>query len=117
MIRKVNNSKAEAWRDRFSRFSATSTTVQKFCDGERVSLPSFYYWRRRLAGSGKPAPAKTKQPVFQAVSVTPPPDELVVRFPGDIRLTIPSANPEAIRAVVTELARIHRAPNSNDQLC
>jgi len=39
-------------RNRFCRFPTTSTTVQQFCDAERVSLPSFlyggalYYWRR-----------------------------------------------------------------------
>ncbi len=45
MIRTVNDITAEAWQDRFRRFSSTSMTVQKSCDAERVSLHSFYYWQ------------------------------------------------------------------------
>ena len=117
MIRKVNESKADVWRDRFRRFSGLEVTVQKFCDSEHVSMANFYYWRSRLAGDAKPAQAKSKPPVFQTVTVTPPGGELIVRFPGDIQMEIPSTHPEAIRTVVSELARAQRAANNDNPSC
>jgi hypothetical protein len=39
----------EVWLDRLARFPASGLTVAQFCAIEAVSLPAFYYWKRRLA--------------------------------------------------------------------
>ena len=41
----------QVWAERLRRYSQSGLTVAAFCDQERVSLPSFYQWRRKLAGS------------------------------------------------------------------
>ena len=38
----------EAWIQRLDRFSLSDKTVVQFCQDERVSVPSFYQWRKRL---------------------------------------------------------------------
>jgi hypothetical protein len=38
----------ELWMDRLARFPASGLTVAQFCAIEAVSLPSFYFWKRRL---------------------------------------------------------------------
>ena len=45
--------KLAEWRGRLARFRDFEGTVAAFCAAERVSAPSFYQWRRKLAaGSG-----------------------------------------------------------------
>lgn len=48
---------AGAWREVLERFAAAGTTVDKFCEGERLSTSSFYRWRERLQTAGAPAVA------------------------------------------------------------
>jgi len=40
----------EIWSERLRRYSNSSLTVAAFCERERVSVQSFYYWRRKLPG-------------------------------------------------------------------
>jgi hypothetical protein len=39
----------QAWLARLARFNDSGESPAAFCANERVSLPSFYSWRRRLA--------------------------------------------------------------------
>ena len=78
-------------------------TVARFCEVERVSQPSFYQWRKRLADdSVRPA-----RPVFQQVVVTPGagPPALRVRLASGAEIEVDAGHLEVIRAVVGELAR------------
>ena len=49
MFREVKSSKQEVWRSRLRRFESSGMSVTRFCRSERVSVPSFYQWRKRLA--------------------------------------------------------------------
>jgi hypothetical protein len=40
------------WRERLARFARAGTSIVEFCLDEGVSTPSFYAWRKRLAGNG-----------------------------------------------------------------
>ena len=40
------------WRERLARFARAGTSIVEFCLDEGVSTPSFYGWRKRLAGDG-----------------------------------------------------------------
>jgi len=43
---------AAQWRARLDRFAKDRQTVAAFCAAERVSVPAFYYWRKRLGSEG-----------------------------------------------------------------
>jgi transposase len=45
----------ELWMDRLARFPASGLTVAQFCAIEAVSLPSFYFWKRRLTAENQAA--------------------------------------------------------------
>lgn len=101
--------KVRLWRDRFRRYAKSAVTVEAFCSGEGVSVPTFYLWRKKLfptrsaAGSGQPRS-------FRPVIVMPDPQASVrcalsVRLPGGVELEVPAGNLEVIRVVVGELAR------------
>jgi hypothetical protein len=50
-----NSTSAAQWRARLDRFAKDRQTVVAFCAAERVSVPAFYYWRKRLGSEGLPA--------------------------------------------------------------
>lgn len=44
----------QTWAERLVRFAAAGLTTAQFCAAEGVSVASFYLWKRRLAGAGRP---------------------------------------------------------------
>ena len=47
------------WRQRLDRYAISNQAVTDFCKTERVSVPSFYQWKRRLSTPHRdPLPAK-----------------------------------------------------------
>jgi hypothetical protein len=48
MVRTVDMGKRMIWRERLQRFNKWTGTVAQFCAKERVSVASFYQWRRKL---------------------------------------------------------------------
>jgi transposase len=92
------------WSERLDRFRRANQTVAQFCAAEGVSPPSFYVWRRTLAGEAGPTNPIT--PALVPIRLTPspagPPIEVV--FPSGTVLRFPSdARPEVIAAVVHAL--------------
>ncbi len=89
------------WGERLERFGRGGQTVAQFCAAEGVSVPSFYVWKRTLAGEAKSPGSVT--PTLVPIRLTPspaaPPIEVVLpsgtvlRFPADAR-------PAVIAAVV-----------------
>jgi hypothetical protein len=49
MRRVVDEAKRRLWRERLARFARSGKTVAAFCSAERVSVPTFYQWKRKLA--------------------------------------------------------------------
>lgn len=41
--------KIREWCSRLERYRRSGSTLAQFCREEQVSVPSFYYWRNRLA--------------------------------------------------------------------
>ena len=89
------------WAERLERFGRANQTVAQFCAAEGVSEPSFYVWKRTLAGEARsPDPIP---PTLVPIRLTPSPDGppievvlpsgTVLRFPADAR-------PAVIAAVV-----------------
>ncbi len=64
MLRGTNPAKVRQWTERLKRFQDSSLTVAAFCRNESVSVPSFYQWKKKLAG--EPKTGKSKQSGGQA---------------------------------------------------
>ena len=89
------------WVERLERFGRANQTVAQFCAAEGVSVPSFYVWKRTLAGdAASPAPVgPTLVPIRLTPSPAGPPIEVV--FPSGTVLRFPvDARPDVIAAVV-----------------
>ena len=50
--------RAEIWQQRMQEYEACGLSARQFCAEQGLSLPQFYYWRRRLRES-TPAPGAT----------------------------------------------------------
>ena len=55
--------KLEEWTNRFERFANSESTVVGFCSEEGVSVPTFYYWKKKLRVGERIKTPKAFQPV------------------------------------------------------
>jgi len=51
MVSRQDVAKRRAWEVRFGRFRASGLSVARFCEQERVSVNTFYYWAKRVGSS------------------------------------------------------------------
>jgi hypothetical protein len=74
MPRGSNPIKVQQWAERLERFAQSGQTVVQFCQAERVSQPSFYQWKKKLAEQASPpsSDSKASRSAFRAVEWTPP---------------------------------------------
>lgn len=115
------------WRQRLRRFEQCRLTIAAFCQAERVSVASFYYWRRTLRHDTPPRPTTTRQnntatakPAFLPVQVVRKPTATAtihVRFPNGVRLAVPADNHAALEAVLTTVGRLPSTPGREDKTC
>jgi transposase len=95
----------EVWLERLARFPASGLTVAQFCAIEVVSVPSFYFWKRRLAAEvrsldGTAAKEFSLLPIRLPSSV--PPVELVLSTGTVLRL-LPGCDLDWVRSLVAAL--------------
>ena len=111
--------KLGVWQVRFHRFSNSGLPVERFCAQERVSVASFYYWRKKLeprseacaAGRRRQVldrPESARAGVFQPVAVVPAMSGVWIHLPGGTRIEVRAEHPEAVRAVIAEVVRLDR---------
>ena len=74
MPRGSNPIKVQQWKERLERFAQSGKTVVQFCQAERVSQPSFYQWKKKLADQASPASSESKaaRSAIRTVEVTSP---------------------------------------------
>ena len=48
MVSSGDAQKRRAWEARLARYRASGLSVARFCEQERVSTNTFYYWAKRL---------------------------------------------------------------------
>ena len=98
----VEVSKAAEWQRRMVRFREAGVSVSAFCRTERVSVPSFYQWRKKLARSSVEESNANAGfvPVRLVTSAS-----LVVELPGGTRLQIPVGDPQMIQVAIQSLVR------------
>ena len=129
MARRSDPEKHAEWRKRLGRFSRCGLTVARFCSGERVSVASFYYWRRKLQQVARRGHVPARPGVFRQVTVVPAPPAMVsaapavasaastgdpgaptvsIQLPCGTRIELDAGHLDAVRAVIAEVARVDR---------
>lgn len=133
MSRSVRDAKWSLWRRRMAKFGRSGLTVVAFCEAEGVSQPTFYLWKRKLAGesvSGTPA-SKAKgssgegsRPTFLPVRIevseaaaTARTATVEVELPNGARVRVPAGELRALDAVVVAAGRLTRPSEAEVAPC
>ena len=101
--------KVVEWRERLARFARAGTSIVQFCEGEGISPPAFYAWRKRLGDGATPVQADDasaglgQHGLFAPVRLTGTAQggsQVTVWLPGGTRLEIPLADPSVAGTVL-----------------
>ena len=95
MGRTFISSKEELWRSRLNRFQSSGLSVTRFCQGEKVSVPSFYQWRKRLGMSTVNTPLPTFVPVRLTQSLV-----VEIHLPNGARVCVPPEHVDSLRVAI-----------------
>mgnify|MGYP003384660591 CR=1 FL=1 len=105
----------QVWAERLRRYSQSGLTVAAFCDQERVSLPSFYQWRRKLDGSPdggivtaqRDKNATMRSQAFVPVHIT---QSAVVemRLPNGVQFWLPAGDAAVLAAAIAAAGSLTR---------
>ncbi len=117
MAQSSDSTKAATWRRRVRRFRLAGTTVSRFCEEEGVSTASFYHWRKKLADRKPTTRGGNLAPTFQAVRITPTDAAVSIQLPGGTRIEVPTANLDAVRAVLGELLQHDTTRKQGEATC
>ena len=96
------------WQRRLERFEAADLTVREFCQRERISQPSFYLWRKKLAGQQRKSPTDPVAPRLAEVELSgiagtlAQNQEIVIRWPGGVEIGL-GQNVDALERVIASL--------------
>jgi len=103
MARQVDQRKCSEWQQRLRRFEKSGLTVARFCARERVSVPTFWYWRRKCGGADS-APV-TMPATFSPVEVVGG-RAVTLRFPAGAVLEIPEDRPDLVRVAIEAMTGV-----------
>ncbi len=120
MARGSDRDRAAVWRKRVQRYRKSGLTVAAFCAQEKVSVPSFYYWRKKLGATPRSAGATrdgSAAPVFRRVAVASACPTVWLRFPHGTQVEVGTSDLKVIRAVVSELARVDQSQAEGEVRC
>jgi len=101
MFHAVNSNRDELWRSRLRRFQSSGLSVTRFCQVERVSMPSFYQWRKRLGISTVKGPAPTFVPVRLTQATT-----VEIYLPNGARVCVPPGQVDSLRVAIETAGRL-----------
>ena len=97
MGRLANAALAARWRERIGRWRSSGLSVAEFCRREGISEPSFFAWRKRLAGRQTKSPRFIELPPL-AWSATA---GVQIALPGGAIVTLsPQATTELVTAAI-----------------
>lgn len=103
MARPADPRKSAAWQRRLQRFTASGTTVSKFCDRAGVSVAAFHYWRRRLEREQPERSSRPTASVFQPVDLLSQ-RAVVIRFAAGGVMEIPGDRADLVRVAIRVMA-------------
>jgi hypothetical protein len=95
----------EEWLDRLARFPASGLTVAQFCAVEACAVPSFYYWKRRLAQPPDQADEPTPRLLPLRLQPSGPLVELVLPTGAVLRL-VPGCDLAWLRSLLAVLGGV-----------
>lgn len=117
MVSRQDVEKRRAWEVRFVRFGASGLSVARFCERERVSVHTFYYWAKRVGPrSARPSTAAAdSRPRRSCPSVKPAAttariaNAALVRFSWNagVEVSVPADCLSVIRCLVECLQHTH----------
>ena len=108
MPRGSNPIKVQQWAERLERFAQSGETVVQFCQAERVSQPSFYQWKKKLAEQAGSASsdAQASRSAFRAVEWIPPSHSATtIRLANGIEIELGN-DLRVVQAVVKQLLEL-----------
>lgn len=124
MSRPFDPKKPAVWRERFERLSRSGLTVARFCARERISVASFYHWRKKLEQAVLRRRVPARRGIFRQITVVPVPPSVVpaapvvapspaassvsIQLPCGIRIEVHAEHLDSVRAVVGGVARAGR---------
>lgn len=114
MGRAIDEGLWRVWRGRLARYERSGETVAAFCAGERVSVPAFYQWKRKLALAGlkrvsRPPGLGATAPRLEFVPVRFESSAIVeIEFPNGVCVRVPAQDVRAIEAALGAAARVPR---------
>ncbi|MFQ5410704.1 MAG: hypothetical protein ACE5EC_00335 [Phycisphaerae bacterium] len=127
MSRSSDSDKRALWRERFQEFTRSGLTVERFCARQRVSVTSFYNWRRRIGGpSSRRRKTRPGREAFRRVDVVGTTSEVGVagaasemnpfgaitgvsiQLPCGTHIEVCVGHLDTVRAVVGEVVRAGR---------
>lgn len=111
--RVMDEAKRKLWRERLARFARGGQSVAAFCSAERVSVPTFYEWKRKLTrrsvggrkrrtlGSMSASPAQAFLPVrIEGMGL------VEIELPNGTRVRVPSQDLGVMRAAIAAAGRV-----------
>ena len=124
-----DRAKADFWRRMIRQQARSGLSVRGWCRRHSLSEPSFYWWRRRLARSGKPAqqsvPREAGAPQFVPVLVTADragaansrPERIEIILPGKKRVRVLGAVDRRALADVLAVLELIGAGSTESAAC
>ena len=117
MVSRQDVEKRRAWEVRFERFQASGLSVARFCEQERVSVHTFYYWAKRVGSSsarpstsaaGNP-PRRSRPSVNLAATAGGITSTALVRFSWNsgVEVSVYSSRRRIVPAVFEVLSAFH----------
>ena len=96
---RLDSAKLQEWRRRLTRFGSSGLTVAAYCRREGIAPTRFYYWQRRVQQADDSVKVSSR-----SHALSDPSSGCIEVFIGDqIRLRIPSADPDALISVLRGL--------------
>lgn len=96
--------KIREWSNRLDRYRRSGVTLAKFCRDEQVSVPSFYYWRDRLASMHLQSDT-IETPATTSNSIADSPSVRFTIHAGTIKIECQADSLQAIDAVLAWASR------------
>ena len=131
MSRRADGRKVAEWRGRFERFRRSGLSVGRFCLAEKVSVPSFYQWRKKLAARSVAATARSSAGIARSsagIARAAAGAEAAESFarvrlvgaatvaawlPGGTRLEIPLGDTRVMQLAIEALVRADASPSQS----
>ncbi len=138
MARMVDHENWRLWRERLRRFQTSGLTVTKFCDDVRISVASFYHWRKQLAAKqadcklnparvpvrATPAIKKAFVPSLPFVPVQVRPAAAMaavaaieIHLPNGARVCLPGGDTQWLRVAIESAARAYGTISTEARSC